>query len=107
MTSEMPSRYQSGVVRYIGGQTNTWRDERSDPKELILSQNFDRMDAMRSEIEDATGEDVKKFEMQATTQASESEATELNVPDRSDSFPQLRTFADDIGCLPLMLVGVM
>ena len=107
MTWARPSRYQTGVVRYIGGHTNTGRSRRLRQKAKILLKNPGNTESNLSETDDTEAVLVMKFVTQAMTHTSASARTDSRVPERSDNLPQDSTWALDITGRSQMLVGDM
>ena len=91
ITSASPSRYQTGTVRYIGGQTKTARLFRSRQNEKTFSKKLGKTVLSLAETEVIEEALVMKLVTQATTHASASFLTASRVVGKVDSFPQERT----------------
>ena len=87
MTSVMPSRYQIGVSRNIGGQMKTWRVGLDFANSMTFSMNDLMTGSKRKDNEDAEGVPVRMLVMQATMQASDSVLTDNNAEAKTDNRP--------------------
>ena len=108
-SSETPSRYQTGVVRYIGAQTKMCRSGREAAKVLILSKKLEKIDSTRLDTDDDEEADkapVTKLVTQEMMHAFDSARVSSRAADRVESLPQGMNCAVDIGTRPFVVVPV-